>query len=151
MGVLPGRCSLASLTIAKKKRQSTDFTQITREEYNKPVREDVFLQSITLNSVNNMSTFSELINTEKPVLVDFFATWCGPCKTMAPMLEELKKKVGDTATVIKIDVDKNPAVAAKYQIQGVPTLMVFKEGKMVWRQSGVVPVHQLEQVIQRYK
>lgn len=98
-----------------------------------------------------MSTFSELINGERPVLIDFFATWCGPCKTMGPMLEELKQKVGDTASIIKIDVDKNPAIAAQYQIQGVPTLMVFKEGKMLWRHSGVVPVHQLEHVIEQFR
>ncbi|MFC7526741.1 thioredoxin [Parapedobacter sp. GCM10030251] len=94
-----------------------------------------------------MSTFNDLINGDKPVLVDFFATWCGPCKTQAPILEDVKQRIGDAASIIKIDVDKNPQAAAKYQIRGVPTLMIFKNGQIKWRQSGVFPANELERLL----
>lgn len=94
------------------------------------------------------ASFSSLINGDKPVLVDFFAEWCGPCKMMKPVLEELKTKLGDKITIIKVDVDKSTQAAATYQVQGVPTLILFKNGKILWRHSGVVAAHQLEQIIQ---
>lgn len=96
-----------------------------------------------------MAKFSELIDSETPVLIDFHATWCGPCQMMGPILQDVAKKVDGRAKILKIDVDKNQGVAAKYQVQGVPTLMVFKNGKMVWRQSGVVPAHQLVEVLEK--
>ena len=94
-----------------------------------------------------MSKFQELISQDKPVLVDFFADWCGPCKMQAPILEDLKKRVNDQATIIKIDVDKNQSVAAKYGIRSVPTLMIFKNGEIKWKQSGVFPAEELERLI----
>jgi|TARA_B110000211_G_scaffold175946_1_gene198868 thioredoxin 1 len=84
-----------------------------------------------------MSDFNELINSTKPTLVDFYADWCGPCKMMSPLIEETKKDLGDGATVLKIDIDKNSDVAIKYGIRSIPTLLIFKEGEVVWRQSGV--------------
>lgn len=95
-------------------------------------------------------SFTELINSDKPILVDFFAEWCGPCKMMPPILKELSLKMGDAIRIIKIDVDKNPAVSGKYQIQGVPTLMLFKNGEVKWRKSGVMPSNAIEQEIKSY-
>jgi thioredoxin 1 len=83
-----------------------------------------------------METFQKIINGEKPVLIDFYATWCGPCKAMSPIVEQIGKEMQGQARVLKIDVDKNQAVAAQYQIQAVPTFMIFKKGEMVWRQPG---------------
>lgn len=98
-----------------------------------------------------MAGFSEIINKDQPVLVDFFAEWCGPYKTMKPILEKVKEQIGDSATILKVDVDRNAAAANQYQIRSVPTLVLFKKGKVVWRQSGVVPAHQLEAVIRQYQ
>jgi len=92
-------------------------------------------------------SFKELIAGNQPILVDFFATWCGPCKMMQPILEDAAKQLGDKVKIIKVDVDKNPAAANSYQVKGVPTLILFRNGKILWRQSGVVQTAQLLQVI----
>ncbi|MCW3123641.1 MAG: trxA [Flavipsychrobacter sp.] len=97
-----------------------------------------------------MSSFNEIIHSDKPVLVDFHATWCGPCKMMAPILQEVKSALGDKVTILKIDVDKNPDVANHFHVQGVPTLIIFKQGQLKWRQSGVVPAKELKDIISRY-
>jgi thioredoxin 1 len=93
-------------------------------------------------------SFSELINGDKPVLVDFTAVWCGPCKMMAPILEEVKHKVGDKATIIKVDVDKNPGAAEAYQVKGVPTFIILKKGQIKWRETGVTTAADLERALQ---
>jgi thioredoxin 1 len=94
-----------------------------------------------------MSKFSEIINQDQPVLVDFFAEWCGPCKTMSPILKDVKDSLKERVSIIKIDVDKNQELAAKYQVRGVPTLLLFKNGTQVWRQSGVLQKNELIDVI----
>jgi thioredoxin 1 len=97
-----------------------------------------------------MSKFYEVINSDVPTLVDFSAEWCGPCKLMAPILKDLAGKIGDTARILKVDIDKNPAAANQYQVQSVPTLILFRKGEIKWRQSGVAQVNQLIQIINAY-
>ena len=97
----------------------------------------------------DMSKFKELIQGDQPVLVDFHATWCGPCKTMAPVLEELKKDVGSKARIIKIDIDQNPKAAQAFNVRGVPTFILFKKGQQLWRQSGAIPKHMLADAINK--
>jgi thioredoxin 1 len=98
-----------------------------------------------------MSTkFNDLIQSEKPVLVDFSAEWCGPCKMMAPILKQVKDEMKEEVTIVKIDVDRNPQVSQHFNIQGVPTLMIFRKGKLMWRQSGVVGAKELQQVLQKF-
>ena len=97
------------------------------------------------------SKFSEIINQDKPVLVDFFADWCGPCKMMSPILKEVKDALGESVSIIKINVDNNQQIAAQYQVRGVPTLILFKEGNQLWRQSGVLRKEELIQIINSHK
>lgn len=97
------------------------------------------------------ASFKDIINGEVPVLVDFFATWCGPCKTMGPILDQVKQSLGTNVRIVKIDVDKNDQLAKQHRIQGVPTLVLYSKGKQLWRQSGVVPANQLVQLIQKHQ
>lgn len=97
-----------------------------------------------------MEKFEDIIKSEKPVLVDFFATWCGPCKMQHPILEELHGKIGDKARIITIDIDKNEQLAALYNVRSVPTLMLFKNGKVEWRESGLQQLPKLEQLIDQF-
>ena len=97
-----------------------------------------------------MSKFSEIIKSEKPVLIDFSAEWCQPCRMMPPILKDVKKQLGDRIRILKIDVDKNPAISQKYQIQSVPTMMIFKNSKVVFRQSGVMQAGQIVQLLNQY-
>ena len=98
----------------------------------------------------SMSAYEQILKGERPVLIDFFATWCGPCKMMSPILDQLKEKVGDRLRILKVDVDKNPKIAALYNVRGVPTLVLMKGGEIKWRQSGVVDVDTLAQLIQQH-
>ncbi|MBL7929325.1 MAG: thioredoxin [Bacteroidia bacterium] len=104
-----------------------------------------------MTTTEKPQTFSDIIKSENLVLVDFFAEWCGPCKMMKPILEELKNMVGSRVRILKVDVDRNPPVASTYHIQGVPTLILFKNGNPVWRQSGVMPAGELAGIINKFQ
>ena len=102
-----------------------------------------------MEPTNKKESFTDIINGDTPVLVDFFAEWCGPCKLMKPILEELRAKMGNEIRIIKIDIDKSPAAANAFQVQSVPTLILFQRGKPLWRQSGVLQAPQLENIIKQ--
>ena len=98
-----------------------------------------------------MENFNDIINSEQLTLVDFFATWCGPCKMMHPVLEQLKEEMGESIRIIKIDVDKNNGLAMNYRVQSVPTLMLFRKGEMLWRQSGALRLNDLKAIVSQYQ
>ena len=98
-----------------------------------------------------MENFNDIINSEQLTLVDFFATWCGPCKMMHPVLEQLKDELGESIRIIKIDVDKNNSLAINYRVQSVPTLMLFRKGEMLWRQSGALRLNDLKAIVSQYQ
>ena len=98
-----------------------------------------------------MENFNDIINSEQLTLVDFFATWCGPCKMMHPVLEQLKDELGESIRIIKIDVDKNNGLAMNYRVQSVPTLMLFRKGEMLWRQSGALRLNDLKAIVNQYQ
>ena len=99
---------------------------------------------------SNKESFSDVINGSTPVLVDFFAEWCGPCKMMTPVLKQLRDKMQDSIRILKLDVDKSPAMANAFQVQGVPTLILFHKGKIIWRQSGAVSLNVLDNIIRQH-
>lgn len=101
-------------------------------------------------TTNKTETFNDIINGDKPVLVDFFAEWCGPCKMMKPILEELREKMGDQIRIIKVDIDKSPVASSHYNVTSVPTLMLFQKGNILWRQPGVTPAVSLQKIISHF-
>ncbi len=101
----------------------------------------------SINNLKMSTSFDTIIKSEKPVLIDFFATWCGPCKMLAPILKEVKDSLGERVSILKIDVDKNQGIASKYQVRGVPTLILFQNGKQLWRQSGVLDKEEIIKTI----
>jgi len=102
-----------------------------------------------MEQANKKESFAEIINGDTPVLVDFFAEWCAPCNMLKPELEKLHRQMGDKIRIIKIDIDKSPAAANAFQVQSVPTMMLFQKGKPLWRQSGVLQASQLENIIKQ--
>lgn len=101
------------------------------------------------NTETKQKSFSEIINDDVPVLVDFYADWCAPCKMMTPILQQLKSEMGDKLNIIKVDTERNPDVAIKYQVRGIPNLILFHKGELLWQQAGVVQMPQLKQIIEQ--
>ena len=104
------------------------------------------VQFLTKN-IKKMNSFNQIIKSDTPVLVDFFATWCGPCQMLSPILKQVKESLGNRVSILKIDVDKNQTVASQYQVRGVPTMILFQNGKQLWRQSGVISKEELIKII----
>ncbi len=98
-----------------------------------------------------MASFNDIINKEQPVLVDFYADWCGPCQTMMPILKDVKDTLGESVSILKINIDKNQSIATRFQVRGVPTFMLYKSGKQVWRQSGLIQKNELIQLIKSHQ
>jgi thioredoxin 1 len=109
-----------------------------------------YFQKEYMETENKRETFNDIIRGDKPVLIDFFAEWCGPCKMMKPILQELRQRMGDKIRILKIDIDRSPTVSDAFNIQSVPTLMLIQNGNILWRQAGVVQTNQLERIINQF-
>ncbi len=140
-------CAIKPIKLKLSKRQN-DHIDAIMAPFWEPLSLERF--SCIVYKAEPMNSFNEAIKADKPVLVDFFATWCGPCKMMAPILQDVKATMGDKVTIIKVDVDKNTEVSAHYQVQGVPTLMLFRKGELKWRQSGVMQSKQIQEIVTKF-
>lgn len=124
---------------------------MNKKAYTNVIRNKSVIFLVRIYNFYYMESFTDLISSPTPVLVDFFATWCTPCKIMTPILQKVKEIQGDSIRIIKVDIDKNRSVAAHYSVQSVPTFMIFKNGKQLWRQSGVINAEELNKIIALFK